>query len=268
MLARLGASLKAVSGGHLSYADLAATMGSALTNPERLLGTLIGSVHASWQSVTGNTDGAAFTENWRTEKLFPHLRAIADQPTSALQRWKLRDLLLNEQEGLVTTAQVLQLPQDQASAFLIGYPNRAAEQKGIAWQREYMGLEMGFHLLDVCALLELARKGFGVNPDGLQPWLDMYGKAFEHTFKVRAVLRTLHVIDPESFTPQSSQAAEVACEPIFSEMNIVLASMRDQISNGRANVDRFRELYNRLVDIKADFLRHEIGIEPPHSERI
>lgn len=63
MLAEFGASVKAISGVRLSYADLAAIMGRALTNPERLLGEMTGVVYASWQSVTGCVDGAGFAEN-------------------------------------------------------------------------------------------------------------------------------------------------------------------------------------------------------------
>ena len=157
MLARFGASLKGALGGQLSYADLAALMGASLTNPELLLGKLAGSVYASWESVTGSNDRIGFTERWRTKKFLPHLRAIADQPTRALQRWKLKDLLLNEQEGLTTNVQVLKLPEEQAAAFLIDYPSEAAAGYLLARNREYLGLEMGFHLLNICALLELGR---------------------------------------------------------------------------------------------------------------
>jgi hypothetical protein len=269
MLARFGASLKGALGGYLSYADLAALMGASLTNPELLLGELAGSVYASWDAVTGSSDRTGFTERWRTKKFLPHLQAIADQPTRALQQWKLKDLLLTEQEGLTTNVQVLKLPEEQAAAFLIDYPGEAAAGYLIARNREYLGLEMGFHLLNICALLELARKGFGTNANDLQSWAGLYGNAFEHMFKIRVVLRTLHVISPESHpTREDSLSAESACEPILAKMQSLLTAIREQISYGREDIERYREFYNGIVDVKANFSRDVIGYEPQHSERV
>lgn len=94
MLEGLAAGIKGSLGGHLSYMDQAAMMGSSLTNPERLLGTLAGSVYASWESATGSSDKTAFTERWRTEKFFPHFR-LSSHSLKVLARWKRKSLTNN-----------------------------------------------------------------------------------------------------------------------------------------------------------------------------
>jgi hypothetical protein len=249
MLARLGAGIKAISGGPLNFSDLAAMMGPSLTDPGRLLGTLTESVYASWESVTGNTNGAGFTENWRNEKLFPCLHAIADQPTQALQQRKLRDLLLAEEEELTTAIEVLRLPNEQAQAFLIDRSDKVDAPSSSASKREYMGLEVGLCLLNICALLDLSQRGFRIGAGELRTWLDLYGKAFEQVLKLRISLRTLHVVDSHKFSLETSQIAESACEPILSKMKTILLAMREEISNGRADADQFQALYNRLINI-------------------
>lgn len=81
---------------------------------------------------------------------------------------------MHDAEGAYTARQILQLSHGEASVLLVNYPDSASAQNGIVWQRDYVGLELGFYILNHCALLDLARKVFRENPDSLQAWMDIY----------------------------------------------------------------------------------------------
>jgi hypothetical protein len=266
MLARLGASLKGAIGSPLNVADLANIMGASLTNPEKLLGQLFGSVLESWKQVSIG-DASGFTDHWRTNHFLPYLASIAAQPTTALQRWNVTDLLLADQEGMTTAAETLNLPAEQAAAFLAQYPSSAAAQKPFTWKRDSVGLDLGFHLLNTMALLHLAQKAYGLNSDELQSWSGLYGNAYNHVFRLQVILRTLHVIAPE-MSDADAQQVEAAGRPYLQKLQTILAGQRDDIANGRSDEGRFRSAYNQMVDVKFAYLENVIGTTPTQREYI
>jgi hypothetical protein len=251
MLVKLGLRIKGAMGGQLSYAEMATLIESSLNPPREA--EWFG--ESDWKAVTGRDGVAEFTEHWRNSKLLPHLRAIADQPTPTLQRWKIRDLLLDEQETADMCLKALMLSKEEAEAVLIGDRTDTTGGQCIERKRNQLGLEFVFFTYNHTALLELARKGFGINVKKLEHWLFLYSEAYKFILSHRLLLRTLHVTDPQCYTYQDSLAAEAAAEPMFTKMTSLLSAMRDNITSGRCDVERHRQLYNALVDAKDDLLR-------------
>jgi len=249
MLARLAVAVKGKLGGHLTFSDQAVILGSALTHPEKLAGRLVESFYQSWIVTTGTQDRGAFVEYWRVESLYPHLRKIAEQPTSEMQQTTLKYILFSSDESLANSLEILKLPVARAEAFLTDYPDSCTASNSITWKRNRVDLDASVQLLTRCALVELGRRAFNMAPEEFEPWLRFYSELAQNLFQMQLAIRTLHVTDP-SFSRMDSQALETAYAPLFLLVKNALASIRRELALGCYDAARLFSLYKPILDAR------------------
>lgn len=240
MLRTIRAAAKGMLTRRLTYDDLYALVKSLATKT-RPLGFLTDSAEESWERVSAAEAGSCI-EHWRTEHLTPLLQEIAEQPTHGLQVNTLRRILLDEAAIGKWTVIILRLPKEDAAEALKDYPDPLAAARSLEWKLEHVSLEFFFTSLNEELLLQLGRRGFAVSRAQLEAWADLYTEAYGQIIAQAALLGAGYGMPPRRGIPDGANH-----EILHTTMSMV-ATMREDIATGRADVEHNAGRYRRMVE--------------------
>lgn len=239
MLERLGATVKGILTRRLTYSDIYALVEPSLRNPAPL-DFLTDSAELSWAAVTSGESGS-FQEHWRTVRLDPILRTISEQPTHGLQCDALRGVLLDAAAASKWAGLVMKLSYEDASEFLRLYPSPSASAMSVDWKLEHVSLELALASLNSAALLQLGRRGFGINQTAFEAWLDLYAEAYGQLVAQAAL------VGANSPMPDNGPASDALHNDLISSTVATLALMREGIARGKADIEETAARYEHLV---------------------